>query len=313
MTDISSTAVDDVEAEKPVEVEAAASATMVEAAKKRSLPVRFARRQPFGAVAFTIIFLFVLMAILAPILAPYDPVAQDRRSILTGPGIGGHALGTDQLGRDVLSRIIFGARTSMLIAVSTVVVGMVIGVTIGILSGYLGGKWVDTLVQRLLEPLMAIPALVLLMFVAAILGPSILHTIMALSLLVIPSSNRIARAEMLRIREEPFVDAARVNGAGTVRILLRHGLPNLMAPLMVYGSLLFAVTIIAESSLSFLGIGPPPPNASWGGMLSQGAATMEIAPWGVLFPGVALTLAVLAFNLLGDALRDFMDPKRASR
>lgn len=310
MTDISSAVV---ETEKVVDDGPAASATMVEAAKKRSLPSRFARRQPFGAVAFAIVAIFVLMAILAPIIAPYDPVAQDRRAILTGPGVNGHILGTDQLGRDVLSRIIFGARTSMLVAVSTVAIGMAIGVTIGILSGFFGGKWVDTLLQRLLEPLMAIPAIVLLMFVAAILGPSIRNTILALCLLVIPSTNRVARAEMLRIREEPFVDAARVNGAGIFRILLRHGLPNLMAPLLVYGSLLFAVTIISESSLSFLGIGPPPPNASWGGMLSQGAATMEIAPWGVLFPGIALTLAVLAFNLLGDALRDFMDPKRAAR
>lgn len=291
----------------------AVSATMVEAAKKRSLPSRFARRQPFGAVAFVIIMIFVLMAVFAPLLAPYNPVAQDRRSILTAPGVNGHILGTDQLGRDVLSRIIYGARTSMSVSIATVVIGMAIGVTIGILSGFFGGRWVDTLLQRLLEPLMAIPAIVLLMFVAAILGPSVRNTIFALCLLVIPSTNRVARAEMLRIREEPFVDAARVNGAGTFRILRRHGLPNLMAPLLVYGSLLFAVTIISESALSFLGIGPPPPNASWGGMLSQGAATMEIAPWGVLFPGIALTLAVLAFNLLGDALRDFMDPKRASR
>lgn len=310
MTDISSAVV---ATEKLIDGDPAVSATMVEAAKKRSLASRFARRQPFGAVAFAIIFLFVLMAVLAPILAPYDPVAQDRRAILTAPGVNGHILGTDQLGRDVLSRIIFGARTSMLVSVATVTIGMAIGVTIGILSGFFGGKWVDTLLQRLLEPLMAIPAIVLLMFVAAILGPSVRNTILALCLLVIPSTNRVARAEMLRIREEPFVDAARVNGAGTLRILRRHGLPNLMAPLLVYGSLLFAVTIISESALSFLGIGPPPPNASWGGMLSQGAATMEIAPWGVLFPGIALTLAVLAFNLLGDALRDFMDPKRASR
>jgi len=297
---------------EPIIEAAPESATMVRAAKKHSLPVRFVISQPLGAVAAIVILIFVLVAIFAPWLAPWDPVAQDRRAILESPGPG-HVLGTDELGRDVFSRILFGARTSLLVSVFTVVVGMGVGVSIGILSGFFGGRWMDTILQRLIEPLLAIPGIVLLMFVAAMLGPSVRNTIFALSLLVIPATNRVARAEMLRIREEPYVDAARVNGCGTLRILLKHGLPNLMAPLLVYGSLLFAITIIAESSLSFLGIGPPPPNASWGGMLSHGAPTMEIAPWGVVFPGIALSLAVLAFNLFGDALRDFLDPKRATR
>jgi peptide/nickel transport system permease protein len=304
MTDVQSAAV----TTEPV-VAGGAKPMVVKKAKQRSLPVRFIRSQPFGALALLLILLFVAVAILAPVIAPYDPVAQDRRAILEAPGPG-HILGTDEIGRDIFSRILYGARTSLLVSVATVSIGMIIGVTIGILSGFFGGRWIDTVLQRVLEPLMAIPAIVLLMFVAAMLGPSVRNTIIALCLLVIPSTNRVARAEMLRIREEPFVDAARVNGAGTFRILLKHGLPNLMAPLLVYGSLLFAVTIISESALSFLGIGPPPPNASWGGMLSHGAPTMEVAPWGVIFPGAALSIAVLAFNLLGDAMRDFLDPKR---
>ena len=286
-----------------------AAGVVIKRSKQRALPIRFVRSQPFGALALALILLFVAVAILAPLVAPYDPTFQDRRAILQSPGPG-HILGTDEIGRDIFTRVLYGARTSLLVSVATVVIGMVIGVSLGILSGFFGGRWIDTVLQRVLEPLLAIPAIVLLMFVAAMLGPSVRNTIIALCLLVIPQTNRVARAEMLRIREEPFVDAARVNGAGTFRILLKHGLPNLMAPLLVFGSLLFAITIIAESALSFLGIGPPPPNASWGGMLSAGAPTMEVAPWGVIFPGAALSLAVLAFNLLGDALRDFLDPKR---
>ena len=223
-----------------------AKAHVVKRSKQRSLPIRFIRSQPLGALALFMILLFVSVAILAPIISPYDPVAQDRRAILTAPGPG-HLLGTDVIGRDIFSRILYGARTSLLVSVATVTIGMSIGVSIGIFSGFFGGRWIDTILQRILEPLLAIPAIVLLMFVAAMLGPSVRNT------------------------------------------------------------------IIAESALSFLGIGPPPPNASWGGMLSAGAPTMEVAPWGVIFPGAALSIAVLAFNLLGDSLREFLDPKRSSR
>ena len=269
---------------------------------------RFVRTQPFAAVSLSIIATFVVASALAPLIAAHSPTEQIRTAIQQPPG-GPFIMGTDDLGRDVFSRVLYGARTSLLVSVATVVIAGVIGVTIGTISGYFGGRWVDSLFQRVMDTLLAIPGLVLLLFVAALLGPSIRNTIIALSLLVIPAFNRVARGEMLRIREEPYIEAARANGSGLARILLRHGLPNLFAPLVVIASLLFAGVLIAESALSYLGIGTPPPTASWGRMLSEGTKFLEIAPWIVVFPGAALTIAVLAFNLLGDGLRDYLDPK----
>lgn len=284
--------------------------TLIPAEKKRRLRIpRFIKEQPVGAVALTIIGFFVVMAALSPWLAPYDPLAQDRAAVMMPPSAG-HLHGTDDLGRDVLSRTMYGARTSLLISVATLLVGGLIGLVTGVLSGYFGGTWIDTVIQRCMDALMAVPSIVLLLFIAALLGPSLRNTVIALSLLVIPSFNRVARGEMLRIREETYVEAARAVGCSTWRILTRYGLPNLMAPLFVLTSLLFAIVLIAESALSFLGIGTPPPTPSWGRMLSEGSRNLEIAPWMALFPGMALSISVLAFNLLGDAMRDYLDPKQ---
>jgi ABC-type dipeptide/oligopeptide/nickel transport system permease subunit len=272
--------------------------------------LRLLRRQPLGVVAGVVVVLLVVAAALAPVIAPFDPTAQQREHFLQIPG-GPFLMGTDDLGRDIFSRVLYGARTSLLVAVCTLVVGGVLGVAIGVVSGYFAGGWIDTLLQRVMDTLMAIPGIVLLLFVAALLGPSIRNTVIALSLLVVPSFNRVARGEMLRIREELYVESARAAGCSTWRILRRHGLPNLLAPILVVTSLMFAIVIIAESALSFLGIGTPPPTPSWGAMLSDGSRYMEIAPWMVVFPGGALTVAVLAFNLLGDALRDVFDPKQS--
>lgn len=274
--------------------------------------IRLLRTQPLGVVAFLAILVFVGAAAFAPMIAPFDPTEQHRDAFLQLPG-GPYLMGTDDLGRDIFSRVLYGARTSLLVAVCTLVAGGAIGLAIGVVSGYYAGGWVDTLLQRVMDTLMAIPGIVLLLFVAALLGASIVNTVIALSLLVIPTFNRVSRGEMLRIREELYVESARASGCSTWRILRRHGLPNLMAPILVIGSLTFAIIIIAESALSFLGIGTPPPTPSWGAMLSDGTRYMEIAPWIVVFPGGALTVAVLAFNLLGDALRDFFDPKQTSR
>jgi peptide/nickel transport system permease protein len=270
------------------------------------------RTQPLGVVALALIALFVLAAVLAPVLAPFDPVAQHRESFQQPPSAQ-FLMGTDDLGRDIFSRVLYGARTSLLVSVATLTAGGIIGIAIGVASGYVGGSALDTALQRVMDTLMAIPGIVLLLFVAALLGPSVRNTVIALSLLVIPSFNRVARGEMLRIREELYIESARASGCSTWRILRRHGLPNLLAPLLVVTSLLFAIVIIAESALSFLGIGTPPPTPSWGAMLSEGSRYMEIAPWMVVFPGGILTVAVLAFNLLGDALRDFFDPKQQIR
>jgi peptide/nickel transport system permease protein len=271
---------------------------------------RLLRTQPLGAVAAMVIVLLVVAAAFAPLLAPFDPTAQQRENFLQVPG-GPFLMGTDDLGRDIFSRVLYGARTSLLVAVATLAVGGVLGIAIGVVSGYFAGGWVDTLLQRVMDTLMAIPGIVLLLFVAALLGPSIRNTVIALSLLVVPSFNRVSRGEMLRIREELYVESARASGCSTWRILRRHGLPNLLAPTLVVTSLMFAIVIIAESALSFLGIGTPPPTPSWGAMLSDGSRYMEIAPWMVVFPGGALTVAVLAFNLLGDAMRDLFDPKQS--
>jgi ABC-type dipeptide/oligopeptide/nickel transport system permease subunit len=268
----------------------------------------FLRTQPVAAVALLVILAFVVLAIFAPLIAPYGPTEQIRTAIQHPPD-GQFLFGTDDLGRDVFSRVLYGARTSILISVTTVVISGTVGTAIGILSGYFGGRWLDSLLQRFMDAIIAVPGLVLLLFIAAVLGPSVRNTIVALTILIVPSFSRLARGEMLRVREEPYVEAARANGAGVLRILFRHGLPNLFAPLMVVTSLLFAGVLIAESALSFLGIGTPPPTASWGRMLSEGTRFLEISPWMVIFPGGALTLAVLAFNLLGDGLRDFLDPR----
>jgi peptide/nickel transport system permease protein len=270
------------------------------------------RTQPLGVVALALIALFVLAAVLAPVLAPFDPVAQHREAFQQPPSAQ-FLMGTDDLGRDIFSRVLYGARTSLLVSVATLIAGGIIGIAIGVASGYFGGSALDTALQRVMDTLMAIPGIVLLLFVAALLGPSVRNTVIALSLLVIPSFNRVARGEMLRIREELYIESARASGCSTWRIMRRHGLPNLLAPLLVVTSLLFAIVIIAESALSFLGIGTPPPTPSWGAMLSEGSRYMEIAPWMVVFPGGILTVAVLAFNLLGDALRDFFDPKQQTR
>jgi peptide/nickel transport system permease protein len=269
----------------------------------------FARAQPLGAAALLLITVFVLAALLAPWIAPHDPLEQFRRDILAEPSAQ-FPLGTDDLGRDVLSRAIHGARTSLLVGVATTAVSLVLGTAIGVVSGY-AGRAVDVVLQRVMDAVQAVPGIVLLLFIAVVLGPSVRNTVIALTVVITPSFNRIARAETLRIREERYVEAARATGAGVPRILALHVLPNLLAPVLTLGSLIFASVIIAESALSFLGIGAPPPTPSWGLMLSEGVRYVERAPWIILVPAVLLSLAVFGFNLLGDALRDHLDPRLA--
>jgi peptide/nickel transport system permease protein len=269
--------------------------------------LRFLRTQPLGAVSLGIITIIVLVAIFAPLVAPHDPLMQNRTQIRVGPS-GQFLLGTDDLGRDVLSRLIYGARSSMLIGVVTTGISLMFGTILGVVSGFLG-KTTDLVIQRVMDAIQSVPPLVLLLFMAIVLTPSMHSTITALCIVITPSFNRVARAETLRIREEPHIEAARATGAGAVRIMTRHVLPNMAAPLLTLASLLFASVIIAESALSFLGIGTPPPTPSWGLMLSEGVRYVELAPWMVIAPGIVLSISVFAFNLLGDSLRDFLDPR----
>ncbi|MEU6645559.1 ABC transporter permease [Saccharomonospora sp. NPDC046836] len=268
---------------------------------------RFVRSEPLGAVSLALITIIVLVAVFAPLVAPYDPLLQHRTRTTEGPS-GDFLLGTDDLGRDVLSRLIYGARSSMIIGVLTTAISLVLGTIIGVVSGFLG-KTKDLVIQRVMDAIQSVPPLVLLLFMAVVLTPSIEGTIIALVIVITPSFNRVARAETLRIREEPYIEAARATGASALRIMTRHVLPNMVAPLLTMSSLLFAGVIIAESALSFLGIGTPPPTPSWGLMLSEGVRYVEMAPWMVFAPGIVLSMAVFAFNLLGDSLRDFLDPR----
>ncbi|MBL4950811.1 ABC transporter permease [Neobacillus sp. OS1-32] len=271
---------------------------------------RFIVTQKIGFVSLLVILLVILVAVFAPIIAPFDPVAQNREAILAAPEPQ-FFMGTDDLGRDVFSRIVYGSRISLLVGFATVVISIFLGILLGMVSGYFGGI-VDMVIQRIMDAIMSIPALILALFIAALLGPAIQNVIIALTIIEVPRFARIVRGEMLRIRETNYVEASRSVGANAVRIIFKHGLPNMMAPIIVMSSLAFGQTIIAEASLSFLGIGTPPPNPSWGLMLSDASRYMESAPWLVLFPGLALSLLVLAFNLLGDALRDFLDPKMSA-
>lgn len=268
---------------------------------------RFIRTQPLGVLSLVIIGAFLIIAILAPWIAPFDPVAQDRTSFLVGPN-GSHWFGTDELGRDILSRIIHGSRISLYVGAATTVGSFVIGSIVGLLAGYLGGK-VDAVAQSVIDALLTVPPLVLALFIAALLGPSVRNVVIALTILQIPRMARIARGEMQRIKSLDFVESATALGSGPMRIMLLHGFPNMLPSLIVVASLGFGGAIIAEASLSFLGVGTPPPNPSWGLMLSNGSSYFQIAPWLVIFPGVAISLIVLAFNLFGDTLRDFLDPK----
>lgn len=268
---------------------------------------RFVKTQPLGVVALLIIVAFLLIAFLAPWIAPHDPVSQDRRAFLVGPR-SDHLFGTDEIGRDVLSRIIHGARISLYVGAVTTVASFGIGVTLGILAGYMG-RWVDAVVQAIVDALLCVPPLVLALFVAALLGPSVRNVVIALTILSVPRMARISRGEMQRIKSLDYVESTTALGGGPFRIMLLHGLPNMMPSLIVVSSLGFGNAIIAEAALSFLGVGTPPPNPSWGLMLSNGTSYFEIAPWLVIFPGVAISLIVLAFNLFGDTLRDFLDPK----
>jgi len=271
----------------------------------------FSRRYPLGAVGAVIVLVFVLTAIFAPFIAPMDPTTTDAKASLARPG-GVFWLGADFMGRDMYSRIVFGARISLTVGLGATLAGGILGISIGLMSGYLGGT-VDLITQRLMDIMQSLPLLVMALVMAAALGPSLENTIIAIAIPLVPTVARVVRSSTLSLREQPFVEAARAVGMGEVRIAMRHVLPNTLAPLIVLGTAQLGSAILVEASLSFLGLGIPEPYPSWGRMLSESAAEyVRTAPWLVIFPGVAISLTVFGTNLLGDALRDILDPRQRS-
>src|SRR5215470_6954588 len=270
--------------------------------------LREVRRKPLGALGGLLIVALVGTALLAPVLAPYDPISMKSAERLKPPSAS-HLLGTDDFGRDILSRVIFGARISMLLGMGAVAISTILAVIIGIMSGYYGGR-IDTVLQRCIDTMMAFPALVVLLTIMAMLGQGLGNVILALGIGSTAGNARIIRSAVLAVRENQYIEVARATGCRDWQIIVRHILPNITAPIMVVATLGLGVAILAESSLSFLGFGVPPPTPSWGAMLSgSGRTYMLQAPWMAVFPGIAISLAVFGFNMLGDALRDLLDPK----
>jgi peptide/nickel transport system permease protein len=270
-----------------------------------------ARRYPLGAIGAVIVLVFVLTALFASYIAPMDPTTTDPKASLAPPN-GTFWLGADFMGRDMFSRIVYGARISLAVGAGATLIGGLFGISIGLMSGYLGGTF-DLLTQRLLDIMQSLPLLVMALMMAASLGPSLENTIIAIAIPLIPSVARVVRSSTLSLREQPFVEAARAVGMGELRIAVRHVLPNTLAPLIVLATAQLGSAILVEASLSFLGLGIPEPYPSWGRMLSESAAEyVRTAPWLVIFPGVAISLTVFGTNLLGDALRDILDPRQRS-
>ena len=271
--------------------------------------LHFVRRYPLGAIGALIMLLFIATAIFANQITSYDPTSTNPRVSLAPPGEQ-HTLGADFMGRDVFSRIVYGARISLAVAIGATALGCLFGVTIGLLSGFFGG-WVDLIVQRLIDIMQALPLLVMALIMAASLGPSLTNTIIAIAIPLVPNVARVIRSNTLALREMPFVEAARAVGMSEARIAVQHVLPNTLAPLIVLGTAQFGSAILVESALAFLGLGVPEPHPSWGRMLSESAAEyVRTAPWLVIFPGIAISLVVFGTNLLGDAIRDMLDPRQ---
>lgn len=267
----------------------------------------FFKEKPLGAIGGVIFLLMILVAILAPWLAPYDPISNDIPARLSPPSWQ-HLMGTDDLGRDVFSRILFGARISALVGVLASAIGISLGAVIGLASGYLGKK-VDLYVQRVMDILLAFPSLILALAIMAVLGASVLNVIIAIAIPVIPRANRVVRSVAISVKEFQYVEAAQAIGSSQWRIIFRHVLPNCMASFLILATSMLGTAILIEASLSFLGLGIPPPAPSWGRSLSEAMRFNYNAPWLSIFPGLAISLIVFAANMFGDALRDIWDPR----
>lgn len=267
-------------------------------------------RNPMAVASALVLLALVVVALLGELITPHDPFAQSIPDRLQPPS-GAHWFGTDELGRDVFSRVLLGAEVSLRVGFVAVGISLLAGTLIGLAAGYYG-RWLDDGLMRFMDVLFAFPAILLAIVVVAVLGPGITNAMIAIGIVYTPIFARIARASTLSVREEVYVRAARSSGAGDLRILGRHVLPNIAAPLIVQTSLSLAFAILSEAALSFLALGVQPPDPSWGRMLAEGRQFIEHAWWMVVFPGLAIFVVVLAFNVLGDALRDVLDPKQRS-
>ena len=264
-------------------------------------------RRRGAMLGLVIVIFFVVMAIFAPYIAPYDPVATSWSAVRIAPSAE-YWFGTDEIGRDVLSRVVWGSRASLLAGLVSVCISMALGVPIGLLAAYVGG-WTDGLISRFTDSMLAVPFLILAIALAAFLGPSLTNAMIAIGVSATPIFIRLTRAQVLAVKVEDFVEAARAVGNPHWRIALRHILPNVLPPLIVQSTLAIAAAVIAEASLSFLGLGQQPPAPSWGSMLNTAKNFVDQAPWMAIWPGLSIFLLVLSFNLLGDGLRDALDPK----
>jgi peptide/nickel transport system permease protein len=269
---------------------------------------KFATRKPLGAIGFALLMMMIMSALFAPVVATHDPNEQSIKNRLESSSAE-HWFGTDQFGRDLFSRVVYGGRVSLRVAFQAVIVAKVFGLTLGLVSGYFGGR-TDLIIQRLVDIQMAFPRLILTLAIVAMFSPSLNNVAWAIAIGTIPSTVRVVRAQALSVKEMDYVEAARALGASPIRIMTFHILPQIWAPLIIIASASLGAAILTETSLSFLGLGVPPPAATWGGMLSGASQQyMERAPWLVVWPGVAISCIVFGFNLFGDALRDVLDPR----
>ncbi|MDQ3692800.1 MAG: ABC transporter permease [Chloroflexota bacterium] len=273
-----------------------------------SIPPRW--RNPIGIAGLVIVVLTIVVAIFAPVISPYDPDAQDNTRLLSPSAA--NLMGTDELGRDTFSRIVFGARVSLQVGVISVLIALVIGATLGITAGYVGGT-MDSLLMRVTDVLFAFPGLVLAIVISGLLGASRTNAMIAIGIVYAPAFARVIRGSVLSVMSEPYVESGRVIGATGPRLVQQYLLPNILAPLIVMATVYLSSAILSEAALSFLGLGTQPPEPSWGGMLNLARTYMEISPWMAIFPGLAIMIVVLGFNFLGDGLRDVLDPRLRER
>lgn len=263
--------------------------------------------RPVVIVGFVIIFLLIVVAIFAPFIAPYDPYEGDLKVTLNNPSAS-HLLGTDSLGRDILSRVIYGSRTSLEVGIISVSVSTIIGIVLGLLAGYLGG-WVDAILMRIIDTLMSIPGLMLPLVFAALLGGGLINIMIAIGIVMVPAYCRLMRGQVISVKQSDYINVARSLGSSDLRIMLTHILPNCLSPLIVLITLNLGTAILTEAGLSFLGIGIRPPGAAWGGMVSDGYPYLIKHPVFSFAPGFSIMIVVLAFNMIGDGLRDALDPR----